>query len=108
MKDLSETGRYQQMSESKKFEFEVLPSPWLHLKPHAERDHVVIVEASLDLLEVGRAVVANDTVRIELLISAGHLKKPSREQLETWDQEPTREFLMIIAQPWVLIQERLD
>lgn len=88
-----------------KLKNEIQTSAWLHLKPHAERDHVIIVQNTLELVEVGVAVVANDTDSIEKWITAGAVNKPSAEQLATWNQHPAKEFKFLIAQPWVLVQE---
>jgi hypothetical protein len=84
---------------------EVQQSPWHFLKPHAERDGIIVVNRDLELLDVSFAIVSNDAPCVEKWIASGQVVKPSREQLDRWNQQPEKEFLFLIAQPWVVIQE---
>jgi hypothetical protein len=80
---------------------------WSWLKPHAARDGLILVSQSLELLDVGMAVAANDSRRIKTWIEEGRLLKPVAEQLQEWDRTPERRFMSLVVQPYVLIQEPL-
>lgn len=90
--------------EPPKLEYSLDEAAWKWLKPHALRDVVILVAEGTDLLEVGRALIANDSAKVEAWIVAGVLSKPTREQLDAWDLEPERQFLSAVVQPWVLMQ----
>lgn len=80
---------------------------WSWLKPHAERDAVILVAAGLDLLEVARAVAGNDSSKVQRWMEKGQLSKPTLDQMSVWDRAPERRFLSVVVQPFVLIQELL-
>lgn len=80
---------------------------WSWIKPHATRDVVIVVAAWLDILEVGNAVATDSTAQIKEWIQKGYLGKPTAEQISAWDQVPTKRFLSLVVQPYVLIQDAL-
>ncbi len=77
---------------------------WSWLKPHAERDAVVVVAAQLDLLTVGRAIAADELTRVGEWLRGGLLAKPTSEQKAAWENAPTLKFRTLIVQPYVLVQ----
>jgi len=78
---------------------------WAWLKPHLQRDALIWVGDSLELLQVAREVASNETQKIQTHVTAGQVSKPSAEQIEAWDLEPSKKFNVVIVQPFVLIQE---
>jgi hypothetical protein len=78
---------------------------WQWLKPHLERGSLVTVTASLDLAETGERIALDDSACIASLIAAGKIGKPTAEEIEEWDGEPEKKFLVLIISPYVLIQE---
>jgi hypothetical protein len=78
---------------------------WLVLRPHLERDALIVVQSRLDLTAAAQAVAANDATSVRLWIDEGALGKPSAAQVEAWDAAPLKSFRFIIVQPYVLIQE---
>jgi len=81
---------------------------WSWLVPHAKRDALVIVIPGLDLLEVGEAIANDNTLAVQHWISEQLLYKPATEQLNTWNQAPQTQFVALIVQPFVLVQELPD
>ncbi len=79
-------------------------APWLWIKPHAERDAVIVVDPALNLLDVGEKVARDQSTEVGKLIAKGQLKKPTHEQLEAWNLDASRLFKMLVVQPYVLIQ----
>lgn len=75
------------------------------LGPHLARDAVIVVGASLDLLDVGEAVARDDKERVSAWVAAGLLGKPSLEQLERWSQTKGPAWTALVVQPFVLLQE---
>lgn len=77
---------------------------WRELRIHLRRDALITVADQLNLLAVADAVVADDTTQVETWIAAGQLAKPSAAELEEWEKSPEKPFLMLIVQPYILIQ----
>ena len=75
------------------------------LKPHVQRDVVVVVNQELDLLDVGVAIARDDTTSVQHWISKQLLHKPFPEQLAQWNSNPSKRFQALIVQPYVLVQE---
>lgn len=75
------------------------------LKPHIQRDVVVVVHQQLDLLDVGVAIARDDVLSIQHWISEQLLHKPFPEELVAWNNNPTKRFQALIVQPYVLVQE---
>lgn len=75
------------------------------LKPHLHKDAVVIVNAGLDLIEVGVAIAQDDTQAVQRWIGEQLVLKPSTADLERWNSNETQKFRAIIVQPYVLVQE---
>ncbi len=82
------------------------PVPWEVLKPHVQRDAVVVVNEQLDLVEVGVAIASDQTQAVERWINEQLIHKPTAEQLVTWSNE-NKGFTSLIVQPYVLVQDQL-
>ena len=79
---------------------------WGWLRAHLERGGLIVVSPDLDLAETGWRITTDDTAAIGACIAGGKLGKPSREQIDAWDNDRTRTFRMLIASPYILIQEK--
>jgi hypothetical protein len=77
---------------------------WEWLKPHVARDAIIIVSETLTLVEVGVAIVNNQTATVEAWITAQLIAKPTVAQLQEWNVGGDRTFTALIVQPYVLIQ----
>jgi hypothetical protein len=75
------------------------------LRPHLTRDSVIVVDGSLDLLEVGEAVARDDKERVSAWVVGGLLGKPSLEQLARWAKTEGPAWTALVVQPFVLVQE---
>lgn len=75
------------------------------LKPHIQKDVVIIVDFDLDLLDVGVAIASDNTQSIQHWIGEQLLFKPSSEILARWNANPDRKFQAIIIQPYILVKE---
>lgn len=78
---------------------------WNWLIPHVQRDAVVVVAATLDLLDVGVAIASDNVSSVEHWIGEQLLYKPSPTQLAAWNGDRTKRFNTLIVQPYVLVQE---
>ena len=83
---------------------EIAPATWHTIRPHLNRDAVIVVSHSLELREVAEKIGADDTAVIQAWIDDGSVSKPSAQQIETWNQKPEEEFQCAIVQPFVLMQ----
>ncbi|MER3432536.1 MAG: DUF2288 domain-containing protein [Leptolyngbya sp. ERB_1_1] len=78
---------------------------WEWLMPHADRDAVIMVADSLDLVDVGYAIANDQVTSVEQWIQDCLIYKPSIEQKAVWNEDQTKRFQALILQPYVLIQE---
>ena len=81
------------------------PIQWEWLKPHVQRDAVVIVKEQLNMADVWVAIAQNKTLSFERWINEQLIIKPNAEQLTIWSSE-NKQFLSLIVQPYVLIQDK--
>ena len=79
---------------------------WSDLCAHASRDALIVVAASLDLLDVGVALASDDTATVGAWIDAGLLAKPTALDLARWPAEPLAVFASLVVAPYVLIRPR--
>jgi hypothetical protein len=75
------------------------------LKPHIQKDAVILVVPELDLLDVGVAIASDDTQKVQHWIGEQLLAKPSPEILNRWNANPQQKFQAMIVQPYILIKE---
>ena len=78
------------------------------LKPHIQKDVVIIVDTELDLLDVGVAIASDNTQSIQHWVGEQLLVKPSQEILDRWNANPERRFQAIIIQPYILVKEMAE
>ncbi len=87
------------------YEKQIFKSPWSDIKEHSLRDGVILVSNQLSLEVAAQAVVENNTETVNSWIESQLIGKPTPEQLEEWNNNVSKPFLLFIAQPYVLIQE---
>ena len=75
------------------------------LKPHIQKDAVIIVDNELDILDVGVAIASDNMQSVQHWIGEQLLIKPSTEILDRWNAQPDRRFQAIIIQPYILVKE---
>lgn len=83
-------------------------SQWHFLRPHAERDALILVDLTLDLFETAQAVAEDRAELVQGWIRQGHLRKPTADELSKWNSSPEKLFKFIVVQPYVLAREVLS
>lgn len=78
---------------------------WEWLIPHNNRDVVVVVNETLDLLDVGEAIANDNQSSVQHWISEQLISKPSAEQVSDWNDNQAKRFKALIVQPFILVQE---
>ncbi|MDJ0534194.1 MAG: DUF2288 domain-containing protein [Xenococcaceae cyanobacterium MO_207.B15] len=78
---------------------------WRDVLPHAKRDVVIVVDAALDLVAVGEAIAQDNTSLVSRWIQQKQIAKPSANQLSQWNNNPEKQFITLIVQPFVIVQE---
>ncbi len=76
---------------------------WQALKGHYKRQAVVIVDNSLDLVEVGTKMAMDDKLSFQRWLATGQVYKPDDGQAENW-QEHNSPFMCLIIEPFILAQ----
>ena len=78
---------------------------WDWLEPHVKREAVIIVEKTLDLLDVGVAIASDNVSSVQHWISEQLIHKPTQQEIAEWNDNRSQRFQALIVQPFVLIQE---
>lgn len=81
---------------------------WEWLIPHVQRDAVVVVDANLNLVDVGVAIADDNVNAVQRWISEQLIQKPTPEQLADWSSDRTHRFNALIVQPYVLVQDAVE
>jgi len=76
---------------------------WLYLKPHWEAGVLLYVDPSIDLLEVGDALAADDTDKVQDWLTRADLLKPGELHAQQWEQGE-ESFRAMVVSPFVLMQ----
>jgi hypothetical protein len=79
---------------------------WEWLIPHYDRGVIITVDPSLNLVDVGMAIAQDQTQPVQHWLAEQLLNKPSPAQCETWAAQVGLQFVALIVQPYVLIQEK--
>ena len=77
---------------------------WDWLRPHAGSGALVMIDAMLDLAEVGFAMSVDDAEKVKRWMAGGLLHKPSKEQSDLFEQTPQSQFKILVISPFVLVQ----
>ena len=77
---------------------------WLDLRHHASRHGLFVVHGETSLVEVGRAVAADDSSRVEAWIGRGQLARPTPQEHAAWEADMSCFFDFVIVQPFVLVK----
>ena len=78
---------------------------WQDLRIHLQRDAIILISADLDIIQVAVALAEDDSRQVETWITSGAIGKPSRQQLDGWEEDLEKRFRMLIVQPFILVQE---
>lgn len=88
----------------KRLEEDMANVNWNDIKPHAQRDAVILVHENLNLLDVAVAIAQDDKMVVQRWITEELITKPSNQQLSDWNINETQLFKTLIVQPFVLVQ----
>ena len=101
------------MSESKiqeiqeKLKSESFDADWTMLEEHHQRGALVLVDASLDIFEVGAHLALDNVEVIKKYMEERKIEKVSDDMTLAWKKNETKkQFLFTIVQPYVLIQKK--
>jgi len=81
---------------------------WRELKIHLQRDAIITVSTTLDIITVAEAVANDNKEAVEGWIGNKQLGKPTEDQLNSWEKTQEKSFRMLIVQPFILLQDILD
>jgi len=77
---------------------------WPALAEHQQRDAVVEVDSSLDLILVACEFVRDNREQVEEWLNAGTIAKVDDNKADQWQQEEKEVWAVVVA-PWVLVQQ---
>jgi len=77
---------------------------WSYLAPHCRKGKLLWVDPALDLAEVARAFVIDDTLTVAGWLGNGDLVRVGELHAAQWAESP-QEFRAVVVTPFVLCQE---
>ena len=77
------------------------------LTAHLKRDGVIVVGANLSLIECAVAIARDDSARVAQWMKDGTVRRANEQERESWPSEQGRQWLAIVVQPFVLVQDIL-
>ncbi len=80
-------------------------APWAMLEAHAKRGGLIVVDPSLDLLDVAVAIAVDDGDHVTSWMSRGLLTGPDPDHFAAGLSDPIR---FVIVQPFVLVAAPTD
>ncbi len=75
--------------------------------PHVDRDAVIVVAPQLNLVDVGLAIVNDNSTSVQHWIAESLIYKPSDQQKADWNAHQNKRFQALIVQPYVLVQDSI-
>lgn len=75
------------------------------LRTHIARDVIIVVDASLALLEVAVALADDDKPRVAAWVDGGLVRKPSIDELARWAEITDARWESVVVAPFVLVRE---
>jgi hypothetical protein len=88
-----------------KLEQDVADISWKELQVHAKRDAIIVIKDELELSAVAVAIAEDDTTSVQGWIGEEVIAKPTAQQLTDWNQNPEKQFVALIVQPFVVVKE---
>lgn len=89
----------------KKLSEEIEICSWNDLEDHYQRGAILVIDNSLDLIEVGVAMAEDEAGLMEKWLERGLIQKITSDQRDIWQKNPKEKISrFLIIQPYVLIQ----
>jgi len=96
------------MKLKEKLEKEILDTNWTPLAEHFARGAVYLLAHELDLVEVGLAMAEDNVSQIKNWLDDGLMYPPTPEEATAFAADPDLLFNMLIIEPYVLIQRKIQ
>jgi hypothetical protein len=74
------------------------------LVAHAKRSAVILVNPSLELLEVAVAIAKDEKDSVAVWMSQALLLRPTLDDIAAWEAAPATPFVSVIVRPFVLVR----
>ena len=79
-------------------------APWSLLEVHAQKDRLILVDASLAVLDVAQNIAENQTDVVSAWIADGQVGKPTLEQWTEFKSDQAVRFQFVVVQPYIVAQ----
>lgn len=80
---------------------------WVELQPYFARGLTLRVAPELDLVQVGRVFVDDQSTQVKSWMGKGQLGEVTAEQARDWFERDA-DIWALVVMPWVLVQEALE
>lgn len=80
---------------------------WRELEKFHARGQVVQVAPEMDLVEVGAALIEDDSARVKDWLAQGLMGAVADTDAHRWHHDETQVWSLVVA-PWVLVQAQRD
>lgn len=79
---------------------------WKDLEPHFARGELLVVDSTLDLVDVAQALIDDDSAKVKGWMQQNQLGSATDEQAADWHERNPQSLWAVVIRPWVLVQER--
>ncbi|MFK8138249.1 MAG: DUF2288 family protein [Bdellovibrionales bacterium] len=87
---------------SEKLKSELQTVEWEALESHLKRDGIILVDPTLDIIEIGLYLAMDKVDEVKSLMNSQKIIKVTDEMASEWKKE--RKFVFLIIQPFVIVQ----
>lgn len=77
------------------------------LKAHLERDAVLVVAPSIQLLDCALAVATDDAAKVSAWLADATLRRATEDERAEWPADESRRWIAVVVRPFVLVQDPL-
>lgn len=92
------------LTAAERFQQEVAEISFQELQKFFARGVMIVVDRSLDLLDVALAMHEDNAQQLQQWLDMGVVNRAQDEQAQKWVDERTK-FMAVTVAPWVLVQE---
>ena len=82
---------------------ETAKAPWKELERFYAQGVLILVDSSLDLIDVSFAISSDDSQQVHQWMEVGLLKRNFDQQAIAWEKDNSDVWTVVIK-PWILVQ----
>lgn len=90
-----------------KINLETAQIPWKELERYFAAGRIIVVNDSMDMIQVATLMAADDAKAISELLEKKQIERVTDSQAQVWsDSDAT--LWAVVVRPWILVQQRAN